>query len=81
MTKTTTYTYCTRVAPGCHGGPDRLGSVISRHRALEAAERAASKNDRLVVCSYDEDGAGCEVLYQIEDQGSEHGAGRYGRGR
>lgn len=78
--KTTHFAYCTRVAPGCHSGPDNLGAVVSRHRTYELAVRAADRNDRLVVTSYDEDGPGGEVLYRIPAQGSKHGAGRYGNG-
>jgi len=78
---TTTYTHCTVIAPGCHGGPDRLGVVVSRHRSAEAAIRAASKNDRLVACTMT-DGRPDEELFQLPAQGSrQHGPGRYGRGQ
>lgn len=70
--------YALRVAPGCHGGPDPLGCVISRHSTIELAERAARRSDRLVVVAIDDGVAGDEILYQIPPQGSRHGAGRFG---
>lgn len=80
MSKPTPYKYCTRIAPGCHQGPDPLGSVVSRHRTYDLAVRAARRNDRLVVTRYDDDGAWEEILYQIPAQGSRYGRGRYGNG-
>lgn len=68
--------FVTRVAPGCHSGPDRLGRIISRHRSWEAALNAASRNDRLVACDEDT-GREAQILRQNDPR---YGAGRYGNG-
>lgn len=75
------YSYATRVAPGCHGGPDRLGGICSRHRTMAAAVRAARKCDRLVVVAYEDGVALDTVLYIPPARGLPDGrTGRYGRG-
>jgi|GEM_PF-4805157 len=45
------YPYEVTERPGCHGKP--RNPVVSRHRTLEAAVRAARKSDRLQVESVD----------------------------
>jgi len=78
----TPWTHATRLAPGCHGEPNWLGPVVSRHKSYEAAAKKARRNDRLAVVEVDETGeAGLEVLFLVDPQGHPRlGAGRYGRG-
>lgn len=74
------FTHATCVAPGCHGGPTPIGPVVSRHRSLDAAIRAARKSDRLVVLALDEGYAAGPVLFQAAQQDHPQlGSGRYGR--
>lgn len=39
--------YCVAIAPGCHSGP--WSSVISRHKTMTAAKKAAQDQRRVVV--------------------------------
>ena len=41
------YPYEVRLAPGCHIGP--VAPIVSRHRTLSAAVKAARRSNRLVV--------------------------------
>ncbi len=76
------YTYCTCVAPGCHGMPYGFGVVVSRHIRLDLAIRKAKQSDRLVVLALHPEGWPTgDILYQLEIQSHPAlGHGRFGRG-
>lgn len=60
-------------APGCHREP--IAPVVSRHRTLAAAVRAARRSDRLRV----EPACSSVCLYQaVSRQPTKHGYGLYG---
>ncbi len=42
-----TYTHAVALAAGCYSGPD--APIVSRHRTLAAALKAARRSDRLTV--------------------------------
>ena len=44
-----TLQYALRLGPGWHGGPDKLGGLISRHRTIEAAVKAKEKEDNIRI--------------------------------
>lgn len=65
--------YEIRTAPGCYRGPD--APLVSEHRSLAAAVRAARKNDRVRV----EPGTSSVCLYQAKSkQPTKYGYGLYG---
>lgn len=69
------YRYHVVVAPGCHGRP--FAPVVSRHRTLGAAVRAARQSDRVRVEPADRS----VCLYQASSaQPTPWGHGLYGGG-
>ncbi len=61
------------LAQGCYTSP--TSPIISRHRTIEGAIRAARKSDRLVVAT--ETGV---VVYRPPQRNGRLGVGRYGEG-
>ncbi len=76
------YTYACCVAPGCHGGPDVIGPIVSRHSRLGLAVAKAKRSDRIVVLALHPEGWPTgDILYHIEMQNHPRfGHGRFGRG-
>lgn len=67
-----TYPWRVVIRPGCHARP--TAPLISRHRTLEAAVRAARRSDRLAVQHVDHG-----IVWSCTSrQPTRHGYGRYG---
>lgn len=73
MTKNT-FPFEVRLRPGCYTGA--VAPLVSRHRTLEAAVRAARVSDRYQVERADKHGC----VWAPPARRSRHGAGLYGTG-
>jgi hypothetical protein len=71
---TNTFPFEVRLRPGCHNKPN--APVVSRHRTLEAAVRAARRSDRLQVER--SNAHGC--VWHAPKRRSKYGEGLYGTG-